>query len=229
MFISFNKPLSGRPLTLESKDHHGQPIFKIKPEALTPFRCKAADALIQLTGFVLVIACALDIFNLLEIFVEPVLKVMAMALIAYVLLAWLFKTILKQTTSINMTTEAISIRRWYGWVRYHRHLEHQFALLNHDKMRDEQQRHEYEIRQASAKGKVLRKKAYYADSFHIVLVYAGHRRELLTVYGQKEAVAIVTRLQYCDRRLNEAISMGAGSRQTPEEEWNSAAGGFHHE
>ena len=229
MFIRSQNPLSGRPVTFELLDVHGKPKFVIKPEELTPLRCKVADGFKFLIGVVLSMTCVLAILGLPAFFVEPVLRIIVPAVIAYFVLGWMFRAMLKRNTKIVMTIEAISIRRWYGWVRYNRNFEHQFALLNHDKMRDEQQRHEHEIRQASAKGAILKKKAYYAESFHIVLVYAGHRRDLLTVYGQKEAVAIVTRLQYCDRRLNEAINMGGGGGQTPEEEWDTTAGGLHHE
>lgn len=92
-------------------------------------------------------------------------------------------------------------------------------------MREEQQRHELRSRQASAKGKVIQKKAYYGQSFHIVLEYAGHRRDLLTVYGHKETVAILRRLQYCDQRLNEAINIGSGG-QTPGQDWKETPGGL---
>lgn len=229
MFIQSQNPLSGRPVTFELLDGHGKPKFTIKPEELTPLRCKAADGFKFLIGVVLSITCILAILGLPAFFVEPVLRIIVPAVIAYFVLGWMFRSVLKRNTKIVMTTEAISVRRWYGWVRYNRNLPHQFALLNHDKMREEQQRHEHEVRKASAGGRVLRKKAYYAESFHIVLVYAGQRRDLLTVYGQKEATAIVTRLQYCDGRLNEATRMGAGGGQTPDEEWNTAAGGLHHE
>lgn len=228
MFIRSQNPLSSRPVTYESLDEQGKPKFIIKPLELTPLRCKAADGIQLAIAVVLGITCVLDILNLREFFVEPILKIIAPAVIAYFVLGWIFRDQLKRNTKIVMTTEAISVRHWYGWVRYNRNLEHQFAVLNHDKTREEQQRHELQTRQASASGKVIQKKAYYGSSFHIVLVYAGHRRDLLTVYGQKEAIAIVTRLQYCDRRLNEAMNIGSGG-QTPHEEWNNAAGGLQHE
>ncbi len=229
MFIQSQNPLSGRPVTFELLDKQGKPKFIIKPEELTPLRCKAADGFKFLIGVVLSFTCILAILGLPALFVEPVLRIIVPAVIAYFVLGWMFRAMLKLNTKIVMTTEAISVRRWYGWVQYNRNLPHQFSLLNHDKMREEQQCHEHEVRKASSRGSVVRKKAYYAESFHIVLVYAGQRRDLLTVYGQKEAIAIVTRLQYCDGRLNEATSMSNGGGQTPQEDWDDAAGGLHHE
>lgn len=229
MFTLFANPLSGRPATYTLQDRNGHPKFIIKPEELTPLRCKVADGFKFLIVVVLSITSALAILSLPAFFVEPILRIIVPAVIAYFVLGWMFRAVLKLNTKIVMTTEAISVRRWYGWVNYNRNLVSQFILLKHDKMGEEQQRHELQTRQAAAKGRVIQKKAYYAASFHIVLVYAGQRRDLLTVYGQKEAVAIVTRLQYCDDRLNEGIGMGTGGAQSPEEEWNTSAGGLHHE
>lgn len=226
MFIRSQNPLSGRPVTYALQDINGQPKFIIKPEELTPLRCMAADGIKFLLGVVLSVTCVVAILNLPAFFVEPVLRIIAPAVIAYFVFGWLFRIVLKRNTKIVMTTEAISVRRWYGWVRYNRNFPHQFALLNHDKTLEEKQRYELATRKASAKGQIIQKKVYYGQSFHVVLVYAGQRRDLLTVYGQKEATAIVTRLQYCDGRLNESMNIGGGSGQTPDEEWNSTAGGL---
>lgn len=124
MFTSFINPLSGRPVTHSKPDRNGHPIFIIKPQELTPFRCKAADGIQLATGVVLGIACVLDILNLPAFFVEPVLNIIAPAVIAYFVLGWIFRDQLKRNTKIVMTTDAISIRRWYGWVRYDRNLQH---------------------------------------------------------------------------------------------------------
>lgn len=226
MFIQSQNPLSGRPVISELRDSHGKPKFIIKPEELTPLRCKVADGFKFLIGVVLSIASALAILSLPAFFVEPILRIIVPAVIAYYVLAWMFRAVLKLNTKIVMTTEAISVRRWHGWVSYNRHLPHQFALHNHDKTREEQLHHELQTRKASANGQVIQKKPYYAASCHIVLVYAGQRRDLLTVYGQKEAEAIMTRLQYCDGRLNEGIGIGTGGAQTPGEEWGKSAGGL---
>ena len=74
-------------------------------------------------------------------------------------------------------------------------------------------------------GHVVNPPVYYGDSLHVVLVYAGHRQDLLTVYGQSEANAIVARLQYCDRCLDKALSMG-GMAKDAADEWNDAPGGI---
>ena len=226
MFKQSQDPLAGKPATWDRADTNGNPRFIIKPSVLTPLRCKAVDGFKALIGVVLLVTCVLVILGLPELFVEPVAKNVGVSVMAYVGFSWLFKTLLMRNSSIEMSVDEIKVRRWYGWQRFNRNIEHQFALLNHDKMRDEQLKHDLAQRKSAAKGNIFLKKAYYADSFHVVLSYAGHRRDLLTVYGQKEAVAIVSRLQYCDHRLNEAANMSGGASQTPDEDWNHAPGGL---
>ena len=134
---------------------------------------------------------------------------------------------LRTKTQILMTTTTIRVRRWLVWRDYNRLYEHRFALHVHDHAEEEGRDLDYEARQASVKGNVIRQTPYYSASFHVVLVYAGHRADLLTVYGQKEAAAIVARLQYCDRSLNEAIAMSGGISKRPEDDWNQTPGGLH--
>jgi len=66
---------------------------------------------------------------------------------------------------------------------------------------------------------------YFGQSAHVVLFYAGHRQDLLSVWGITIASAIVERLQYCDDCLNKALSMG-GSAQTPADDWPEGTGGI---
>lgn len=113
-----------------------------------------------------------------------------------------------------------------GWVHYSRLLEHRFALYPHDWTSWEQRDIDYETRRAAADGHVVNPTVYYGESLHLVLVYAGHRVDLTTVWGQSEAAAIVARLQYCDRCLDKALEMGGGAPKRPEDEWNDAPGGI---
>ena len=226
MFKRSQDPLSGRPASVEWRDKNDKPRFVIKPSVLTPLRCKVVDGFKALIGVVLFVSCVLAILGLPELFVEPVAMNVGASVIAYLGFGWLFKMFLMSDSKIEMTIDEIKVWRWYGWQCFNRNIEHQFALLNHDKMRDEQLKHDLAHRKSAAKGNILQKKVYYGDSFHVLLSYAGHRRDLLTVYGQKEAVAIVKRLQHCDSRLNEAAKMNGGTSHTPDGEWGVPPGGL---
>lgn len=108
------------------------------------------------------------------------------------------------------------MRRWlFFWRHYSRLLEHRFALQIHDRADEEVRDYDYTAREEAAKGNLIKQQPYYGQSFHVVLVYAGRRADLLTVFGQKDAVAIVARLQYCDRRINQAINMAGGVNHAP--------------
>lgn len=226
MHTRFKNPLSGKPYTVESKDRKGLPKFTITPHELTPLRAKLADSANAVLAAALTISCiASQIYH-----PNPgwgnAIHAAVMYVITYYILAWLVRGIFHRKTTIVMTTDEIRVRRWFGWQCFDRNLEHRFSLLVHDLAKAEQQRHEFEIRQASAKGRVIGKTVYYGESFHIVLIYAGHREDMLSVYGQKESAAIISRLQYCDRCLNEAVNMGGGINNHPEDEWNQTPGGL---
>ncbi|MFZ3287779.1 MAG: hypothetical protein WA191_13140 [Telluria sp.] len=226
MHTRFKNPLSGKPYTVKSRDRKDFPKFTIKPHELTPLRAKFVDSVNAVLEIALTIGCiASQIYHPNPDW-ESIVGAVLISVITYYVIGGLVRWILRRSTKIVMTTDEIRVRRWFGWQHFDRNLEHRFSLLVHDLAKVEQQRHEFETRQASAQGRVIGKTVYYGESFHIVLIYAGHREDMLSVYGQKESAAIISRLQYCDRCLNEAVSMGGGINNHPEDEWNQAPGGL---
>jgi uncharacterized membrane protein len=221
----YRNPLSGNPHTVQTRDRDGMPRFNITPRELTPGGAKLVDAICAVVGAMLALGNVAVVVTS-HTGTTAILQSIIASFALYCAIAWSVRRALRRETSIRMTTEAISVRRWHGWQHYARDLEHRFALQAHDNAKHEQQQHEYEIKRASARGRFVRKTAYYGESFHVVLLHAGHRQDLLTVYGQKEATAIIARLQYCDRCLDEAMSMGGGIKQRPEDEWNDTPGGL---
>lgn len=219
-------PLRGNPRTKLKRDRKKLPRFVIEPEELTPLRAKALD------GFKSAAKGLLTVGAVLWVLEKP--NPGGSDIVAAALLAWLYymgavfwaDVLLRKTTVIRMDTQTICVPGRFGRRRYDRNLEHQFALLLHDKAQEEARELDFKAREAASKGKLLKQKPYYGDSFHVVLVHGGHRRDLLTVYGLKEAAAIVARLQFCDRCLNEAVQMGGGIKQSAADEWNNAPGGL---
>lgn len=219
-------PLAGLPRTVESRDKAGNPVFTIRPWELTPARAKAADDARGCLGLALLLTWVYGLYLGWKGPWEHLAVSAAVLFGMHLALCQLIRACLHATATIEMSTDAICVRRWYGWKRYDRNVEHRFALLIHDRAEAERQNQDYDIRSAASNGRVMRKTAYYGESFHVVLVYAGHRIDLLTVYGQKPAAAIIARLQFCDRRLNEAVKMGGGINSKPEDEWNEGPGGL---
>ncbi|MNG13571.1 hypothetical protein D3C84_972590 [compost metagenome] len=114
-----------------------------------------------------------------------------------------------------------------GWQSYDRQIDHRFVLLPHDASEHERRRNDLATREAAASGKVVQKPIYYGDSFHVVFVYAGHRIDFLTVFGRKQAAAIVARLQHCDQLLDaEAKRLGGRNIPPVNDDWHSSPGGL---
>lgn len=226
MFGKVELPLEGSPRAVVRNDANGHPRFRVMPFALTPLRAKLADGIAALALLGLLFVAIAWVIDRLDAPLGGTASRLAFLVVIYVVVAGVVRLALQKPSWIEMSTEAITVRRLFGSQRFDRNIEHSFALLMHDKAHDEQRRNEFAERKASAKGSVIQMEEYYAKSFHVVLVYAGQRRDLLTVYGQKDAASIVARLQYCDRCLNEAMRMGGGIHERPEDEWNDVPGGL---
>ena len=225
----FRNPLDGYPHTVETTGADGVPSFTIMPRPLSPGRAKAAHGMASLLSFVLFIAVAYYLWTVATVagIGLPQIAVAAVLLMGVgQALPRLCENWFRQPTEIRMTAEAISVRSARGWAHYSRLLEHRFALYPHDWTSWEQRDIDFETRRAAADGHVVSPTVYYGESLHLVLVYAGHRVDLSTVWGQSEAAAIVARLQYCDRCLDKALEMGGGVPKSPEDEWNESPGGM---
>ena len=221
-------PLYGKPRTLLRRLRDGTPRYIVIPHVLTPERAKLADWLASMLGTALLLTVIAAFVFSREKTWPYALTLLALFLIGRALIRAILPMLLRARTEIEMTTEQIKVRRWLWWTRYDRLIEHRFALQWHDRADDESRRQDYERRREGQNGRVPRQTPYYNCSLHVVLIYAGQRVDLLTVYGQKEAAAIVARLQYCDRALNAALSMNGGNRQRPEDEWADVPGGMRH-
>jgi hypothetical protein len=230
MSPEFRDPLDGKPSTAEAIGADGLPLFRIRPLVLTPLRAKIADACAWVMMAALAVGCIGLFFTHRSHGFESAVVLFA-ALLGAWLAAWPLVTCglrlaFRRRTEIEMTTDGIAVRTWRGWQRYSRLLEHRFAHVLHDLAAQEYRENDFKGRKAAASGRVIHLTPYYGESFHVVLLYAGHRVDLLTVFGQKDMAAIIARLQYCDRRLNEALAMGGGIPRRPADEWHEAPGGI---
>lgn len=220
-------PLEGRPATFALTDEDCRLMFRVMPHELTPFRAKLADAISSLCGLGL---CAASLVAMPD-WRHPDLSVLAIVIGSAAVASWALHLVARRsfraTTRIELNLDSIRVRRVLGWERFDRRLEHCFALLPHDHTERERRSNELDTREAAARGQVVQMPVYYGDSFHVVLVYGGHRVDLLTVYGRQQAAAVVARLQYCDRLLDqEAKRLGAGSNPHVDADWHHSPGGL---
>jgi hypothetical protein len=220
-------PFKGRPRTRVSKDRNGKPAFRLTPRVLTPARKKVADKVHWLLSAMWLLRCIFAVFNAPTITLPGIIEAGALFLVGHLVLQAIIDWALRSKTEIVMTAGTLRVRRWFFWRTFDRMLAEEFGLLHHDNSEAERFTQEFQKAQASARGNVIQPTPYYMRSFHVVMSYAGQRIDLLSVFGQKEAAAIVARLQLCNRLLDEAVGIrsarGTGAR--PGEEWRNAPGG----
>lgn len=220
-------PLDGRPRTKELTDKSGRLAFLVTPHELTPLGAKLADAVSSILGLGLLVASVATLPD----WRHPELPVLVAAFGGAVASGWVLHVIARKacrvTSEIELGLESIRVRRLRGWESFDRRIGHQFSLVPHDAAEAERRRNDLATREAAANGQVVQKPVYYGDSFHVVLVYAGHRVDLLTVYGGQQAAAIVARLQYCDQLLEQEVKhVGARNNPYVSAEWPDSPGGL---
>lgn len=221
-------PLAGKPRTVMTIMKSGTPVFRVKARALTPRRARAADQVHSVLTVLWAIRCVVAFSNLPSRGLIEILVMVAMFGGGSLVLRGTVRAAMASTTEIVLSADTIRFRRWLFWRNYNRRLEHHFALSLHEGAAEEARAMDIKSREAAAKGRVLKQKPYWGESFHVWLSYGGHPVILLDVYGPKEATAIVARLTYCDRALNEAIGMAGGITDRPEDDWTDAPGGISH-
>lgn len=216
-------PLADKPSTRMSRDKDGLPVYTVNPAVLTPLRAKAVDQIkLHVQGTLVLVLVLMVITSGFNLLLGAVLALPAWIL--YMVVSWAVTAVFRCRTEIRMSVATISRT---GWSRQHfdRKVTHSFVLYVHDKAQKEQRQQEEQIANAGAKGKVLRLKPYYADSYHVCLMHGTTRRDLVEVYSIKDAEAILQRLALCDALLNEAAGMGTAFHGAGQQE-DRGAGGF---
>jgi hypothetical protein len=216
MSLQFQSPLSGGPRTTQTRDAEGRPIFTIHIRALTPLRAKIVDVICDLFKVALWLAFAALVVLLyaahrltLESFGAVVISLGA----TYFSTRGALRLVLRKRTVIRMTVDAVSVRGWWGWKHFERAMRHTFIVVPHDLIQWEQEKNNLKRRQAAQKGRVIQPRAYFDKSAHVVLVYAGHRVDLATIFDHRRAAPIASRLQYVD----ELLSVFEGKSRGPDD------------
>lgn len=217
-------PFAGKPATRQIADRNGGPGFAVRPRVLTPFRAMAAD---WIAGMGMAAGLAFSLASLGSV-PHPDSEMLTAALVVPVVGGFVLhealRFLFRKRVRLMFTLDQFSVKTLFGWKHYDRLLPHRFALLQHDWTQAEQEQHQYQAARAQMQGKVFRKHRWYGNSFHVSFDYLGQRNDLLTVYGPKEAMAIVTRLNACDSVLDALARRGQGTPLTPADEWGAQPG-----
>lgn len=216
-------PFAGFPETKEITKN-GSLRFVIKPKTLTPQRAMIADFL----GVTSALGSAY--YCLMFVSLHPQtpgwawIGAMVGPLLCMRFFQWIWRALMKSESRFEIDELVFTKRRFPVSRTFDRSLPHKFALIPHDHAQKEKEKHEFEIRQASAKGKVISKRRYYGESFHLSYEYLGQRNDLLTVFGRKEALAVAARLKACDDVMNKHTGFDDGVALAPEHQWNDQPG-----
>ena len=210
-------PFEGKPLTREVTDENGNLRFEVTAQVLTPLLARIADQLALWTAGAVTALLILYVMNH-----DPTLPVLLFAASTWFLhplfkLAW--RKSLRRNVHMVIAEEEFRFRGWAGWRSFDRKLQHRFALILHDKARRERDRHELEERKAQQSKKIIKKRRYYQESYHLAFEYVGQRNDVATIYGRPEAQAVLARLKGVDEVMTAHANRGGGTPLRPQQEW----------
>lgn len=213
----------------------GTPAMVVIPHVLTPARAKVADFLAAVCGlgqFVL----GLTHMPVLGLFIGllimklgmqtiPEDSVLAVALggplLLYPVYKGVFRWTLRKETKLMFTPTLFRVKDklFWRWSNYDRQVDHSFGLYEHRKKRDELDNYEYRSQLAQRDGKVIRKRLYYNDSYHLCLDYMGQLNKFMTIYGLEEADQVHRRMKQCDEEMDVALNKGRVTPRSPQQQW----------
>ncbi|MCB9989308.1 MAG: hypothetical protein H6868_08275 [Rhodospirillales bacterium] len=219
-----DNPLYGFPKTVEHFSAFGSLEYRISFPALTPLRAKIAEAF----GYGLATLGGYGLFQHLQGRADAAGDfapgIAFGFLFTYPAWQWLCRWALTKTTRLTLSVDAVRIRRWHGWQKFDRTLPHSFALLRHDKTRQEERKNDFKVRRAQADGEVILPKEYYGRSLHLVLDYVGHRIDITEIMGAKKAQTVLARLNAIDAILDRQSHHGSGMALAPTDDWGRDPG-----
>lgn len=205
--MRMQNPLSGWPKTKPLRKKKG---YRVSAKYLTPERARLVDAgtkLLVFSGFAYIgwLYLEKEFTTGNDVFVALGLWGAASAFIWFTRYSW-GRSNFGKTTTVQFQPDAIRIKSGMGYKNYDRGLPHEFDYSIHDKAQREEEQ-EIEAKQKAAmqgKKEPLNKSKYYRNAFHIVLRYAGQRVDVASVFGKKDAEALLVRLQLLDQMMDAA-------------------------
>lgn len=217
------QPFEGEPETREVSTADGQTEYHVTVKELTPLRARVADIADVLVGIYVT-------GLIIALFLNDPHQDWAAVVTAALFFGCYWKArpglrnSFRKKTKLRLNAEHLAIWQSAGWVCFDRKLPHRFGILQHDYAQMEKLKVEFERQKAAMKRKVLFRKPYYGDSFIVCLDYLGQRQDLVTVYGRKEASAVVARLQACDEIIESRLRQGRGAPIDPADQWGHQPG-----
>lgn len=207
----------GKPKTWKETDDNGNVAFRVNARVLPPARAKLADKLGETTVVVLMVLAGL---YMLEHDWPPTGLIFAGALWFTRPLgekAW--REALKHTVEMVVTAEHFRFRRWMRWITIERVLGDRFALVIHDRARQEHDQNQLEVLKAQQQKKIVQPRRYYQESRHLCYELLGQRNDITEIYGLPDAQAVLMRLRAIDGVINASARRGDGTAIRPGDQW----------
>jgi hypothetical protein len=216
-------PFQGEPYTHSTVDEDGNPAMVVRICEMTP------EGVISAEGWSSFCVCIFFVFNffILAAIGAPFLLWIIGLITPFVshsrILEYYYREKAISTEALFTPTE-FRVKTDGVWQVYDRTLTHRFMMMKHDLGIKEREKNDYDERCAQKRGHIIQSKRYYGDSFHIIFDYLGQRNDVATVYDQKRATAVATRLKACDKVMDTKNNMGEGEVLNPGQQWGKAPG-----
>lgn len=216
-------PFHGWPRTRQYRARDGALAFRMVADALTPLRAKLADGGAVLSAIGL-FAGGMKVVTEIPNPGWLVAAAIAAPFAACPVLKAIYRSLLRKPTILHITTGLVQVQSLLGMRTFNRELRHRFSMVPHDKTRIEQEKNDLKVRRAAQGGRVIGAKTYYGQSYHLSFDYLDQRNDLLTVFGQKDALGILTRLKAIDDVLEAELRRGDGESLDPRTQWKERPG-----
>lgn len=200
-------PLKGWPPTRPLRRQAG---FLVEARHLTPQRAKFTDAiggLINLGGVVLFFwMLSAEAFVSGEEIFTAIAVIIGLCIVVWRSRRGWGRSFFGKTTIIEFTPDRIRIKGGMRFLNYDRTLPHEFNFEIHDKAEEEEHEEIATKRKAAMEGKkeLPKVEKFFRQSFHVILRYAGQRVDVASVFGKRDAEALLVRLQLLDQMMDAA-------------------------
>lgn len=175
--------------------------IRIDTSFQTPTGNKIADVMAILGTVVLVVESVRTVFQM----PDPELELPLLVACMYVPIKFGLRLTFKQSVTIDVMEERISVRHLLFPRTYAREDVQGFAVEQHEKADQERAQHEFEARRDQVKRRARKRTRYYQDAAQVVLIVSGERIKIADVAKVRDAHRLADRanraMHQMDRQL----------------------------
>lgn len=217
-------PFEGKPTTREFTNSKGQTCRRVTIEAMTPWRARVADWL----AWTAAIGAGAGGITLAFTLPDPngwvIGGLLASPLPAYFIIKLALYQEMKKSVRVEFTPDEFLVYGLWGIKRFDRHLPHKFTLYEHDKAEREEAKLSWRERKLAHHWWSWNLKRYCGQSYHLSFEYLDQRNVIMTIFKDRAAYKILSRLNAVKHVMDNEANRGAGQALTPAQDWSPQAG-----